>query len=152
MKPFDYINATSSIINHTLTFLINSERINRINQQNIFENNLTLKEYFSSISQSIFRNNKLNAYKNAINKNTSSLYLDHLFLAFKNTKVNDISKSIILAHIKSLKKELISQSSDFNTFLLGKINDFFDNPDEYIPIEKTKIPDGSPIGDFSCDY
>ena len=149
---FDYINATSSIVNHTLTFLINSERINRINQQNMFENNLTLKEYFNSISQSIFRNNKLNAYENAINRNTSSLYLDHLFLAFNNTKVNDISKSIILAHIKNLKKELISQSSDFNTFLVEKIDNFFDNPDEYIPIIKTKIPDGSPIGDFSCDY
>ena len=149
---FDYINATSSIVNHTLTFLINSERINRINQQNMFGNNLTLKEYFSSISQSIFRNNKLNTYENAINRNTSSLYLDHLFLAFNNTKVNDISKSIILAHIKNLKKELISQSSDFNTFLVEKIDNFFDNPDEYIPIIKTKIPDGSPIGDFSCDY
>ena len=149
---FDYINATSSIVNHTLTFLINSERINRINQQNMFGNNLTLKEYFSSISQSIFRNNKLNTYENDINRNTSSLYLDHLFLAFNNTKVNDISKSIILAHIKNLKKELISQSSDFNTFLVEKIDNFFDNPDEYIPIIKTKIPDGSPIGDFSCDY
>ena len=29
---------------------------------------------------------------------------------------------------------------------------FYTNPNQYIPIEKTKTPDGSPIGDFSCDY
>ena len=35
----------------------------------------------------------------------------------------------------------------------GKIIDeFIVNPDKYIPVNKTKIPDGSPIGNFSCDY
>jgi len=37
-------------------------------------------------------------------------------------------------------------------FLISKINGFYANPSQYIPIEKTKTPDGSPIGDFSCDY
>ena len=34
----------------------------------------------------------------------------------------------------------------------SKIDGFLNNPDQYKPIEKTKIPDGSPIGNFSCDY
>ena len=42
---FDYINVSSSLINHTLTFLMNPERINRIYQQNMFgENILMLKD------------------------------------------------------------------------------------------------------------
>ena len=45
-----------------------------------------------------------------------------------------------------------SNLNDYNSFLVNKINGFIDNPDKYIPIEKTKIPDGSPIGNFSCDY
>ena len=52
---FDYINASSSIINHTLTFLLNPERINRIYQQNMFgEKILMLDDYLTIISNSIF--------------------------------------------------------------------------------------------------
>ncbi|MDA9192848.1 zinc-dependent metalloprotease, partial [Flavobacteriaceae bacterium] len=150
---FDYINASSSVINHTLTFLINPERINRIYQQNMFgENILKLEDYLTIISNSIFSNKKMSLYEASINNNTSSLFLDHLFLAFNNSKTNDLSKSLILSSILNTKETLSSNLNDYNAFLVNKINGFLDNPDKYKPIEKTKIPDGSPIGDFSCDY
>ena len=150
---FDYINASSSVINHTLTFLINPERINRIYQQNMFgENILKLEDYLTIISNSIFSNKKMNLYETSINNNTSSLFLDHLFLAFNNSKTNDLSKSLILSSILNTKETLSSNLNDYNAFLVNKINGFLNNPDKYKPIEKTKIPDGSPIGDFSCDY
>lgn len=150
---FDYINASSSVINHTLTFLINPERINRIYQQNMFgENILKLEDYLTIISNSIFSNKKMSLYESSINNNTSSLFLDHLFLAFNNSKTNDLSKSLILSSIVNTKETLSSNLNDYNAFLVNKINGFLDNPDKYKPIEKTKIPDGSPIGDFSCDY
>jgi hypothetical protein len=150
---FDYINASSSVINHTLTFLINPERINRIHQQNMFgENILKLEDYLTIISNSIFSNKKMSLYESSINNNTSSLFLDHLFLAFNNSKTNDLSKSLILSSIVNTKETLSSNLNDYNAFLVNKINGFLDNPDKYKPIEKTKIPDGSPIGNFSCDY
>ena len=150
---FDYINASSSVINHTLTFLINPERINRIYQQNMFgENILKLEDYLSIISNSIFSNKKMSLYESSINNNTSSLFLDHLFLAFNNSKTNDLSKSLILSSILNTKETLSSNLNDYNAFLVNKINGFLDNPDKYKPIKKTKIPDGSPIGNFSCDY
>ena len=150
---FDYINASSSVINHTLTFLINPERINRIYQQNMFgENILKLEDYLSTISNSIFSNKKMSLYESSINNNTSSLFLDHLFLAFNNSKTNDLSKSLILSSILNTKEKLSSDLNNYNAFLVNKINGFLDNPDKYKPIEKTKIPDGSPIGNFSCDY
>ena len=150
---FDYINASSSIINHTLTFLMNPERINRIYQQNMFgENILMLDDYLTIISNSIFSNKRMSPYESSINKNTSSLFLDHLFLTFNNSNTNDLSKSVILSSIMNTKEKLSSNLNDYNSFLVNKINGFIDNPDKYIPIEKTKIPDGSPIGNFSCDY
>ena len=150
---FDYINASSSVINHTLTFLINPERINRIYQQNMFgENILKLEDYLTIISNSIFSNKKMSLYESSINNNTSSLFLDHLFLAFNNSKTNDLSKSLILSSIVKTKEKLSSDLNNYNAFLVNKINGFLDNPDKYKPIEKTKIPDGSPIGNFSCDY
>ena len=150
---FDYINASSSIINHTLTFLMNPERINRIYQQNMFgENILMLDDYLTIISNSIFSNKRMSPYESSINKNTSSLFLDHLFLTFNNNNTNDLSKSVILSSIMNTKEKLSSNLNDYNRFLVNKINGFIDNPDKYIPVEKTKIPDGSPIGNFSCDY
>ena len=150
---FDYINTSSSLINHTLTFLLNAERINRINQQNIFGDDiLTLEDYLAEISKSIFDNKKLSTYEESVNKNTSSLYLDHLFMAFNNSRTNDLSKSIILASIMDIMNNLSTKSNNYNRFLINKIDGFLINPDKYKPIEKTKIPDGSPIGNFSCDY
>ena len=150
---FDYINASSSIINHTLTFLLNPERINRIYQQNMFgEKILMLDDYLTIISNSIFSNNRMSPYESSINKNTSSLFLDHLFLTFNNSNTNDLSKSVILSSIMNTKEKLSSNLNDYNRFLVNKINGFIDNTDKYIPVEKTKIPDGSPIGNFSCDY
>ena len=150
---FDYINTSSSLINHTLTFLLNSERINRINQQNIFGDDiLTLENYLAEISKSIFDNKKLNTYEESVNKNTSSLYLDHLFMSFNNSRTNDLSKSIILARIMDTMNNLSNNLNNYNRFLISKIDGFLSNPDQYKPIEKTKIPDGSPIGNFSCDY
>ena len=150
---FDYINISSSLINHTFTYLLNPERINRINQQNIFGDDiLTLENYLVEISKSIFDNKKLNTYEESVNKNTSSLYLDHLFMAFNNSSTNDLSKSIILASIMDTMKNLSTNPNNYNRFLINKINGFLSNPDQYKPIVKTKIPDGSPIGNFSCDY
>ena len=150
---FDYINTSSSLINHTLTFLLNPERINRINQQNIFGDDiLTLENYLAEISKSIFDNKKLNTYEKSVNNNTSSLYLDHLFMAFNNSRTNDLSKSIILASIMDTMNNLSTNPNNYNRFLINKIDGFLNNPDQYKPIEKTKIPDGSPIGNFSCDY
>jgi hypothetical protein len=150
---FDYINTSSSLINHTLTFLLNPERMNRINQQNIFGDDiLTLENYLAEISISIFDNKKLNTYEESVNKNTSSLYLDHLFMAFNNSRTNDLSKSIILASIMDTMSNLSTNPNNYNRFLINKIDGFLSNPDQYKPIEKTKIPDGSPIGNFSCDY
>ena len=150
---FDYINTSSSLINHTLTFLLNPERINRINQQNIFGDDiLTLENYLAEISKSIFDNKKLNTYEKSVNNNTSSLYLDHLFMAFNNSRTNDLSKSIILASIMDIMNNLSTNPNNYNRFLINKIDRFLTNPNQYKPIEKTKIPDGSPIGNFSCDY
>ena len=136
-----------------MTFLLNPERLNRINQQNMFDSDiLTLDNYLKTISNYIFSNKKMNNYESSVNNNTSSLFLDHLFLAFNNTNTDDLSKSIILSNIKSLLEKLQSKSNVFNDFLVNKINGFITNPDKYVPINKSKIPDGSPIGDISFDY
>ena len=73
-------------------------------------------------------------------------------MAFNNSRTNDLSKSIILASIMDTKNNLSTNTNNYNRFLINKIDGFLSSPDKYKPIEKTKIPDGSPIGNFSCEY
>ena len=94
----------------------------------------------------------MSEYEDSINKNTQSLFLDHLFMAYNNKQSNDISKSKIYSRINILMNYLMKNRSEYNDFLITKIKSFYANPLQYVPIEKTKTPDGSPIGDFSCDY
>ena len=54
--------------------------------------------------------------------------------------------------LKLLSRKFKSESSVYNDFLVNKIQGFINNPEKYISFSKTKIPDGSPIGNFSCDY
>ena len=47
-----------------MNFLLNSERLNRVNQQNMFGKTiLTLDDYLKTISSSIFNNRKMNEYE-----------------------------------------------------------------------------------------
>ena len=73
-------------------------------------------------------------------------------MAFNNSRTNDLSKSIILASIMDIMNNLSTNPNNYNRFLINKIDRFLTNPNQYKPIEKTKIQDGSPIGNFSCDY
>ena len=77
-------------------------------------------------------------------------------MLYNNKNTHDLSKSIIFSTVNDIIKILSSKSlktnSNFNIFLLDKIQSFKINPEKYQPILKTKIPDGSPIGNFSCDY
>jgi len=150
---FDYLNVSSSIINHVFTFMLNPERLNRVNQQHVLgKNNFGIKEYLDMIGDSVFDLKKLDNYEMLIKKNIISLFIDHLFISYVDGTTDEISKSILLGFINETKASLIQNNDTFNNYLTSKIDSFISNPELYEPIEKTKVPDGSPIGNFSCDY
>lgn len=150
---FDYLNASSSIINHAFTFMLNPERLNRVNQQHVLgTNNFGIKEYLDMIGDSVFDLKKLDNYEMLIKKNIISLFIDQLFISYVDGTTDEISKSILLGFINETRESLIQNNDTFNNYLTSKIDSFISKPELYEPIEKTKVPDGSPIGNFSCDY
>ena len=149
---FDYISASSSILNHTFNLLFNYQRVNRIVQQNMLNNNLiSLDKYFDNIIDSLFNFNSSNTYEMELNKNSKSIILDYVFNLYSHPALYDNGRSIVLNKILKIKKELNSKNV-FDSLLIKRINHFLDNPNEYNIIQNYTIPDGSPIGDFSCDY
>jgi len=149
---FDYISASSSILNHTFNLLFNYQRVNRIVQQNMLNNNLmSLDKYLDIIIDSVYSFISSNTYKIELNKNSRSILLDYIFNLYSHSSLYDNGRSVILNKIYKIKKELNSKDS-FDSLLTKRINDFLDNPEEYNMIRNYTIPDGSPIGNFSCDY
>lgn len=149
---FDYISASSSILNHTFNLLFNYQRVNRIVQQNMLNNNLiSLDKYFDNIIDSLFNFNSSNTYEMELNKNSKSIILDYVFNLYSHPALYDNGRSIVLNKILKIKKELNSKNV-FDSLLIKRINHFLDNPNEYKISQNYNIPDGSPIGDFSCDY
>ena len=149
---FDYISASSSVLNHTFNLLFNYQRINRIVQQNMLDNNLiSLDKYFDMIINSIYNFESSNTYQLELNKNSRSIVLDYMFNLYNHPSLYDNGRSILLNKIYEIKKDLNSKDP-FDNLLSKRIIDFLENPEEYIMIQNYSIPDGSPIGDFSCDY
>ena len=149
---FDYISASSSILNHTFNLLFNYQRVNRIVQQNMLNNNLiSLDEYFDNIIDSLYNFNSSSTYEMELNKNSKSIILDYVFNLYSHPALYDNGRSIVLNKILKIKKELNSKNV-FDSLLIKRINHFLDNPNEYNISQNYTIPDGSPIGDFSCDY
>ena len=149
---FDYISASSSILNHTFNLLFNYQRVNRIVQQNMLNNNLiSLDKYFDNIIDSLFNFNSSDTYEMELNKNSKSIILDYVFNLYSHPALYDNGRSIVLNKILKIKKELNSKNV-FDSLLIKRINHFLDNPNEYNISQNYTIPDGSPIGDFSCDY
>ena len=101
-------------------------------------------------------------YQTEINKNSRSILLDYMFNLYNHSELYDNARSILLNKINQLKRNLALKSLKdikisnpkyaFDRFQIQKIDDFLDNPRNYKISEDYDIPDGSPIGDFSCDY
>ena len=118
----------------------------------MLNNNLiSLDKYLDIIIDSIYNYNSSNKYQDELNKNSKSIFLDYIFNLYNQSSLYDNGRSTVLSNIKKLKKELNSKYS-FDALLIKRINDFLDNPEEYTMSQNYTIPDGSPIGDFSCDY
>ena len=66
--------------------------------------------------------------------------------AFSKTKYEAI---IALKNIEDLSKKIKNKKNNFDQYL-HIIKDFNKNPEIYQKSVSPKIPDGSPIGHFSC--
>ena len=112
---------------------------------------MSLDEYFDLIIDSVYDFNSSNTYQIELNRNSKSIILDYIFNLYNNSSLYNNARAIVLNKIDKIKKELNSKNS-FDALLIKRINDFLNNPGEYIMIQDYAIPDGSPIGNFSCDY
>ena len=152
---FDPFSAASTASEFTISLLLNPERLNRIIIQNSVDNTkLSLNYLFNSLISNTLETKHNETYlydiQHVINTNVLINILnlsqsDDLF--FKARMELDITIKSLIKKLKKFKN-LNSNQHQY----LKIIEDFYKNPNDYKNQISPKIPDGSPIGDHSCNY
>ena len=79
--------------------------------------------------------------------------LKHLMYLGNNPNSNSIVKVIVYNQLVSLDNWLAGKEEDaFNNFYRAQIDQFFENPEDFNISKPRRLPDGSPIGSYSCFY
>ena len=165
---FDYLSASETVIDMTLSMLLNYERASRLivyaGRGNIFSFNHVIS---SLINKTIFKSQKnLSRMEAEIQRMVNYKVLNHLFFLAGNKdtheQVNAIVNNVLSSEIPTKlnplkddnKKENVSikklnnfsEETLHNNYLLQKIKQFYKGDIEIVIPNKLAPPDGSPIG------
>jgi hypothetical protein len=159
---FDPIAPAETIVDLTFDFLLDGARVSRIYLQHLQQNNLFgFNDLLTSVEKQIFSNYNKEDLNLEIILMTQSKYVDHLIVLAKNADVSNTIRAIArgrLAYFANPEGQRILVAKDaaaqHRVYLAEKIKAFLDLPEELIPQETLKAPDGSPIGmeSMSCDF
>ncbi|WP_415371591.1 zinc-dependent metalloprotease [Patiriisocius sp. Uisw_047] len=150
---FDAIGAAATAGEMTLSLLFNPQRANRLVQQKARDiNALSLEDVMNRLQDNSFKNRTGSEYEKEIIRSVQFLYLQQLM----NLSVSDQSipqtKAIAMEGIANISAKLRKGSGAFEVFLLSEIDRFNRAPENFKQLAVPKIPDGSPIGSYQCDF
>ena len=79
--------------------------------------------------------------------------MKNIFSLGQNPKAYPEIKAIIFSKLESLDNFLADkEDSAYSNYYRNEIQKYFNNPSYFKPNPSNRMPDGSPIGNFSCDY
>ena len=94
-----------------------------------------------------------NKHYEQLNEIVKANILKHIMFLGQHSDTNSIVKSIAYSQLVRLDRWLSGQEeADFSEAHRFQINRYFDKPSDFIPPSVNRLPDGSPIGSFSCDF
>ena len=151
---FDYLGIASSLGDALIGMLLHPERANRLVMQFGFDKNqLSLKETLNILINNHFKKTLRNTHENQLNEIVKGSILKHLMHLGQNSLASSITKATVYEQLEALDRWLAGQSeANFSNFYRMEIQNYFDNPSGFNLTSSKRLPDGSPIGSFSCDY
>ena len=79
--------------------------------------------------------------------------LKQLMYLGQQSSANAIVKALVHEQLVALDRWLAGQEeADFSEFYRMQIDRYFDSPEDFMAPAPNRLPDGSPIGSFSCDF
>lgn len=158
---FDPIAPAETIVDLTLSFLLDETRVNRMYLQNLQDESLpSFEEILNEVTGKLFDSSLPSGLKTEIKLMTETKMVDHLISLAKNGDASNSVRAISRAKLDELANQSITNRnssallSQHSKYLADKINAFLDLPVELTVQETLKAPDGSPIGSESmtCDF
>ena len=151
---FDYLGIANSLSDALIGMLLHPERANRlVTQYGIDPSQLSLEETLSKLINNHFKEKPRDGHYSNLNDIVKANILKNIIFLAQNPKANPIVKAVVYKQLISLERWLSGQEeSDFSEVYRMQINRYFDRPNDYTPPAVSRLPDGSPIGSFSCDF
>lgn len=163
---FDPLAPAENIVDLTFGLLFEAGRANRLHQQKLFDASLpSFEEVLEKVTAQVFGNGFDGTYQGEINLMVQNKLTDHLINLAKDPGATATVKGITRNQLREIaywnwnKNESKAASpngtsDDFHRYLADKINNFFQEKEEFSIPAELAIPDGAPIGttDLSCDF
>lgn len=151
---FDYLGVAHSLSNSLLALLLHPERANRLVAQYGFDSNqLGFEEVLTQLSNTHFKIRFREDHQQQLSKLVKANLLKQLMHLGQHPNANALVKAHIHEELVRLDQWLAGQEDlSFGEYYRGLIDHYFDDPEDFVPPVSNRLPDGSPIGQFSCDY
>jgi len=151
---FDYLGIANSLSDALLGMLLHPDRANRLVTQYGFDTNqLSLKETLEVLINQHFKLKPRDAHHAQLNAVVKSVLLKHLMYLGQQPGANPVVKAVVHEQLVALDRWLAGQEGkDFSDVYRAEIDLYFEEPDDFTPPVPQRLPDGSPIGSFSCDF
>ncbi|HSU27120.1 MAG TPA: zinc-dependent metalloprotease [Chitinophagaceae bacterium] len=150
---FDALSPAETAADLPLSFLFNTERLNRMSQHEAQNNGLGVAEMINMIMAKTWKATALTGMQRLIQIQTQQVVLTYLLAASMNDNNSFLVKSILRKTLDDLKKFLESQSKTASDDLYkGHVLlalERMKEPEKAKPTLHREIPPGAPIG---CDW
>jgi hypothetical protein len=150
---FDPIAAAESWIDHTLSLLLNLQRLSRIVEQGARgKSDLTVREVFDAVLKTAVVAKERSAYEKELGRAVEKLALHHLLRLAINPDAQQQVAAAALAKIDDVEKGVKTRpaadpaDAAHNRYLAFQIERFRDNPKDLQFPKTPKLPAGPPIG------
>lgn len=151
---FDYLGIANSLSDALIGMLLHPDRANRLVTQYGFDSNqLSLKEMLNSLINAHFKIKFRDPHLAQLNDIVKANVLKQLMYLGQQSSANAIVKALVHEQLVALDRWLAGQEeADFSEFYRMQIDRYFDSPEDFMAPAPNRLPDGSPIGSFSCDF
>lgn len=138
---FDPMAVAESYVDFILSFMLNPERLARLNQQDVIHNSgLSLDDYLNKLNNRLSSSSG-DAYAKALTDSGNIIFINHLMKLALDTKIDKQVASTVYQFVQN-------KMQNASPYVSQMIQSAFNDPAEYKWPEIKKMPPGSPIGCF----
>ncbi|MEM6804425.1 MAG: zinc-dependent metalloprotease [Bacteroidota bacterium] len=155
----DPLSAAEAAANHSLAFMLDHQRANRIVEQaSLNSQNMDLGEYLDDLIYGLWKYKTYTDYHAEVLRVIQSRSVQHLMVLGRQKDATPQVKAMVAYKLNELGEWLEGQmESTEDTNLMAHfymnamlIDTYLDDPDEWEALPVLKMPDGSPIG-MGCE-